>query len=333
MNLSQFEKTIRHGRGSDAGPGEAGDHGREIVAPVEAVFELGEVARHVLGADGPVGSGDGGLDVAESGIDPFEGGGFRRSRSRAGFDDRVVASSARDGGKAGEAVADDGAGGIEALPREGRDGGAAKAGDAPKLQADGLAFRRGLDRGHKRRFAGRAASALAARAFAADVGVVDLDAPAQPLGAVALEHDLTEFVLDLPGGGLRHPEAPTELDAGDPLFGLGQMVDGPEPDAQFQLGRGEDRSGDRRGLHPAGAALIEPARLHDAVPLPAAFRTNETVRPARRHDGGPTLLLAPVETFKSELTQALLELNLIARHRPALLKLLFVHYLYQPVSG
>jgi len=69
------------------------------------------------------------------------------------------------------------------------------------------------------------------------------------------------------------------------------------------------------------------------VPLPAAFRTNETVRPARRHDGGPTLLLAPVEPLKPELTQALLEPNLIARHRPALLKLLFVHYSYQPVSG
>lgn len=333
MNLSQFEKTIRHGRGSDAGPSQAGDHGREIVAPVEAVFELGKVARHMLGADGPVGSGNGGLDIAESGVDPLEGGCSRRSRSRAGFDDRVVASSTRNGGKAGEAVADDGAGGIEALLGEGRDGGAAKAGDAPELQANGLAFRRGLDRGDKRRLAGSTASALAARAFAADVGVVDLDAPAQPLGAVALEHDLAEFVLDLPGGGLRHAQTPTELDAGDPLFGLGQMIKRPEPDAQFQLGRGEDRPGNRRGLHPAGAALIESARLHDTVPRPAAPRTDEPIRPARGHDRGPTLLLAPVETFKPELTQALLELNLIARHRPALLKLLFVHYLYQSMSG
>jgi len=68
MNLSHFQQAIWHGRGSDAGPGEAGDHGREIVAPVEAVFEPGEVARHVPGADGPAGSGNGGLDVAESGV-------------------------------------------------------------------------------------------------------------------------------------------------------------------------------------------------------------------------------------------------------------------------
>lgn len=50
MNLSQFQKAVGHGRGSDAGPGQAGDHGRESVAPVEAVFELGEVSWHVFGA-------------------------------------------------------------------------------------------------------------------------------------------------------------------------------------------------------------------------------------------------------------------------------------------
>ena len=67
MNLSQFQQAAGHGRVLDAGPGQAGDHGREIVAAVEAVFELGEVSWHVFGADGPVGAGDGGLDVAKGG--------------------------------------------------------------------------------------------------------------------------------------------------------------------------------------------------------------------------------------------------------------------------
>ena len=67
MNLSQFQQAVRHRRGSDAGLGQAEDHGREIVAPVEAVFELGEVSWHVFGADRPVGACDGGLDVAKSG--------------------------------------------------------------------------------------------------------------------------------------------------------------------------------------------------------------------------------------------------------------------------
>ncbi len=48
MNLSQFQQAVWHGRGSDAGPGQAWDHGREIVAPVEAVFKLGKVSWYVL---------------------------------------------------------------------------------------------------------------------------------------------------------------------------------------------------------------------------------------------------------------------------------------------
>lgn len=59
---------------------------------------------------------------------------------------------------------DDGAGGIEVLLGEGRNRGAAKARVAPQLQANGLAFRRGLDGGDERRLAGGTASALAVRA-------------------------------------------------------------------------------------------------------------------------------------------------------------------------
>jgi hypothetical protein len=70
MNLSQFQQAIWHGRRSDAGLDQARDDGCEIVALVETAFKLGEVSRHVLWADGPVGSGDGGLDIAESGVDP-----------------------------------------------------------------------------------------------------------------------------------------------------------------------------------------------------------------------------------------------------------------------
>jgi hypothetical protein len=80
MNLSQFEQAIWHWRGSNAGPSQAGDGGGKIVAPVEAAFKLGEVSRRVFRADRAVGSGDGRLDVAESGVDPVEGGRFRGFR-------------------------------------------------------------------------------------------------------------------------------------------------------------------------------------------------------------------------------------------------------------
>src|SRR3954462_4097855 len=80
MNLSQFQEPIRHGRGPHAGPAQARDYGGEIVSPVEAVFELGEVARDMLAVDGAVGANNGGLDIAERGVDPLEG----RMRAAAG---------------------------------------------------------------------------------------------------------------------------------------------------------------------------------------------------------------------------------------------------------
>jgi hypothetical protein len=61
--------------------------------------------------------------------------------------------------------------------------------------------------------------------FATEIGVVDLDPADHTLAGIALEHDLLQLVLDLPGGGLRHPEATAQLDAGDALLGLGQVID------------------------------------------------------------------------------------------------------------
>src|SRR5512132_3261301 len=48
MSLSQFEEAVGHWRGSDGGPAEAGHHGGEIVAAIEAVGEFGQVAGNVL---------------------------------------------------------------------------------------------------------------------------------------------------------------------------------------------------------------------------------------------------------------------------------------------
>jgi hypothetical protein len=68
----------RHWCGPDGGPSEAVDHGGQIVSSVEAVFEFGEAAWDMLAVDGAVGPCDGGLDVAERGVGPFEG--WRPSR-------------------------------------------------------------------------------------------------------------------------------------------------------------------------------------------------------------------------------------------------------------
>src|ERR1700688_2280791 len=111
--LSQFEEAVWHRRGSDGDVAEPWHHGGEIVAPVEAVFEFGEVARHMLVTDGAVSASDGALDVAEGGIDPLERG-DQGGRAAGSGDDRLMdAPGTGDASETAQAVADDGAGGIE----------------------------------------------------------------------------------------------------------------------------------------------------------------------------------------------------------------------------
>src|SRR4051794_39914482 len=107
--ISQFEEAIGHGRGADGGPSEPWHHGGEIVASIEAILELSEISGDVLLTDGAIGSGQGGLDVAERGVDPFEGRRQRGLATGAGSDRLVSASGVGDTPKAGEAVTDDGA--------------------------------------------------------------------------------------------------------------------------------------------------------------------------------------------------------------------------------
>ena len=92
--------------------------------------------------------------------------------------------------KQGEAVADDGAAGIEAAPGQLFHLLAAEALDPAQLQAHRLALGRGLDRGDDRRLAGRTAAALATGAFATEIGVVHLDPAGQAFARIPLHHHL-----------------------------------------------------------------------------------------------------------------------------------------------
>src|ERR1700757_1230053 len=126
MILSQFEEAVWHCRGADCNIAEAWHHGGEIVSSVEAVLEFGEVAGYMLVADGAVSAGDGALDVAEGGVDPLEGrvqGGLATGSS----DDRLVdTAGVADRSEAAQTVTDNGAGGMEIAPRQGRDFGTAQ---------------------------------------------------------------------------------------------------------------------------------------------------------------------------------------------------------------
>lgn len=58
-------------------------------------------------ADGPIGSNQRRLDVAERGVDPFEGRGFRGFLAGAGDDRRMLAAGVRHRGETFQAVGDD----------------------------------------------------------------------------------------------------------------------------------------------------------------------------------------------------------------------------------
>src|SRR5512144_1317527 len=95
MRVSQFEEAVLHWRGSVGGLAAARHYGREIVVPIEAVRELGQVARAVLVADRPIGTDDRRLDVAERGVDPLEGGRQHCLAAGSGVD-RLMGTAGRD---------------------------------------------------------------------------------------------------------------------------------------------------------------------------------------------------------------------------------------------
>ena len=333
MSLSQFEEAVGHWRGADGGPAETGHHGGEIVAPIEAVGEFGQVARDVFLADGPVGGGDGGLDVAERGVDPLEGGCPHRRAAGAGADRLMRASRIGDTAEASEAIADDGAGGIEAAPGQLFHLLAPEAVDPAQLQAHRLALGRGLHGDNDRRLAGRAAAAFATGAFATEIGIVDLDPTGQAFARIPLHHHLHELVFELPGGVLGHTEAAAECEAGDPALALRQVVHGAEPSAQRHLGRGENRAGDQRGLPSAGRALVEVAGLDDAVLLPAAAGADKAARPAPAKHSLPAPILASVKFIEARLAEPFLKLNAIPRHASTPPASSRVHDMYHIPAG
>ena len=320
MNFSQLKQAIRHWRGSYRGPREARDHGGEIVSAVEAVFEFGEISRHVLAIDGAVGSGDGGLDVAKCGVDPFEGRSLGSPVSRTCVDDLMRTSGVGHAGKTVQAVADYGAIGTEAASGKCRDRRPAEAGNPSQLHANRLAFGRGFHRSDKRCLTGCSTAPFAAPALATEVGVIDLHTAGERLVTVAFEHNLLQLVLDLPGGGLRHAQASAEFDAGDALFALGEMIDRTKPKAQRQFGGGKDRPCYQRSLSAATGALKQLAAFQHAMPRLTAGGALKAIRPPRSHDNSPTLFLGTILEFKCRLAEPLLELHLVARHQKTPLK-------------
>jgi hypothetical protein len=151
---------------------------------------------------------------------------------------------------------------------------------------------------------------------AATIGVIHLDASRQALHGIPLHHHLHELVLDLPGRGLGDARSAAQLDAENAALALGQVIHGAKPRTQWHFGRGEYRSSDQGCLSSTGGALVQRAGLDQAVLLAAAHRADEARWPAPMHHNVTALILCSVKSGEPSLTEALLKLDLVARHRP-----------------
>src|SRR5215213_10933335 len=97
---------------------EAWDQAGELEAAVEAPGEAAEIAAGVVRADMAVGAGDGGLDVAESGVDPFEWRPLGCPLAAAGHDRGVLQPGLGRGGPAAQPIGDETAGRSQVLGHE-----------------------------------------------------------------------------------------------------------------------------------------------------------------------------------------------------------------------
>ena len=117
----------------------------------------------------------------------------------------------------------------------------------------------GLHGGDERDLVLCAAPALS-RPFAAQVGIIDLDAPGERLSLVTLVHDLQELVLELPGSVVTDPQLAGQLQRREATLALGQQVDGQEPSGQRQVGGMEEGAGGKRGLMMTAMTLVDAPR-------------------------------------------------------------------------
>ena len=159
-------------------------------------------------------------------------------------------------------------------------------------------------------------SAALTRALAAQVSVVNFDAPFEDAGGFALSHDLQQLELHQPGGLVAHAQMAHEFQHGNIVFRLGQQVHRQKPACQRQLRRLEDRTGSDRRLVAARLALpVLPAVVDEGAVMGfPAMRADKALWSARRQQRRVALLHPPVLLQKLRHRQTLLKLNSIHCH-------------------
>ena len=261
-----------------------------------------------------VGAAQGVLDVAENRIHPSKLGALDRG-SPATHHHRLMNAARRgDAMKAGQPIGDDPSACAEVLVRPGGDFGETKALDDGELHAQRVSLLVGLDGGDKGRLAGRATTALAAASLATEIGVVELDPPAERVLAVALHHHLHQLVAHAPRRVVGDPQMAVQLHRRDPFLVLGHEVDGLKPHRQGQLGGVEDGSCGDRGLAVAAIALLELAAVELTASVVATVRAQKPIGPSPLKERIEALVFGAVEREEFVEADSFLKLHWVACH-------------------
>lgn len=173
------------------------------------------------------------------------------------------------------------------------------------------------DRGDDRDLVLRSSTSLPARAFSAEIRIIQLDLSPQNVGLLPLTHRPQNLVVHEPGGVVIDAQMPAKLQERNPSLGRADQVKRQKPSGVRQFGRLHDRAVCECGLMPAGSALITlvPPSIDQATLLFVATGTAEAIRPAGLLQGGLALLLAAVKPLELNQREALLELDTVAGHR------------------
>ena len=272
-------------------------HGPQVLATIEAELEFGEVPLGVLfELEVTMSAGDGRFQVAEVDIDPLKavvlGAGTSTTRNDGLVDARLLGC-----GEARKTIGDDGHRAREVLGAEVgyvlEPVGYLRQADAVRL----VVHAHGLRRDDERNLVLRATTWLAADAFAAQEGVVHLDATVELPVGLSILHRQHQLVLDRPCCGVGHPELSHEIEPRDAVLGLAKQVHSQEPDVQWQLGVLQDGTRDQAAVVLTGHAYPVHAFGAPKGPglVPAALRTDEAVAPSGIHKRVFALVMSAVE--------------------------------------
>ena len=242
-----------------------------------------------------VGAAQGVLDVAENRIHPSKLGALDRDFSATHHHRLMNAAGCSDAMKAGQPIGDDPSACTEVELRPGGDFGETEALDDGELHAQRVSVLVGLGGGDKGRLAGRAKTAFAPASLATEIGIVELDRPAESVRTVALHHHLHQLVPHAPRRVVGDAQMAVQLHRRDAFLVLGHEVDGLEPQRRRELGGVEDGACGNRGLAVAAIALLELSAVELAAAVMATVRAQKPTGPSPLVQGVEALVFGSVE--------------------------------------